>query len=68
MIYKFKRWVAIPLVTEVYVVANSDTEALEAINNLDPKSLSYTECPMSHIRSTYEIVKENDPSTRTKII
>tara|TARA_R100000458_G_C8063224_1_gene105244 strand:+ start:171 stop:377 length:207 start_codon:yes stop_codon:yes gene_type:complete len=68
VIYKFKRWVAIPLVTEVYIVANSDEEAVNAINKLDPKTLSYTECPMSPIRSTYEIVKENDPSTRTKII
>ena len=29
MLYKFKRWVYVPVVTEVYIVANSDKEALE---------------------------------------
>ena len=60
MIYKFRRWVYVPCVTEVYIVANSDQEALKASNSLDPKSLSYEECPMTHLRSTYEIVKSDD--------
>ncbi len=68
MIYKFKRWIYVPCVTEIFVVAQSDQEALDAINKLDPKSLSYSECPMTHIRTTYEIVKQNEQDTRTKII
>ena len=60
MIYKFRRWVYVPCVTEVFIVADTDKEATEAINNLDPKSLSYKECPMTHLRSTYEVVKSSD--------
>ena len=41
MIYKFKRWVHVPCVTEVFIVADTDREALEAMQNIDPKSLSY---------------------------
>jgi len=60
MIYKFRRWVYVPCVTEVHIVADTDKEALEANNSLDPKSLSWTECPMTSLRSTYEIVKTDD--------
>ena len=60
MIYKFKRWVYVPCVTEIFISADSDREALEINNSLDPKSLSFEECPMTHIRSTYEIVKSSD--------
>ena len=60
MLYKFRRWVYVPCVTEIFIVAESDQEALEAINNLDPKSLSYEECPMTHVRSSYEVVKSSD--------
>ena len=60
MLYKFRRWVYVPCVTEIFIVAESDQEALEAINNLDPISLSYEECPMTHVRSTYEVVKSSD--------
>ena len=60
MIYKFRRWVYVPCVTEVFIVADTDKEALEAMENLDPKSLSFEECPMTHVRSTYEIVKSSD--------
>ena len=60
MIYKFKRWVYVPCVTEVFIVADTDKEALEAMENLDPKSLSFEECPMTHLRSTYEVVKSDD--------
>ena len=60
MLYKFRRCVYVPCVTEIFIVAESDQEALEAINNLDAKSLSYEECPMTHVRSTYEIVKSSD--------
>ena len=60
MIYKFRRWVYVPCVTEIFIVADTDKEALEANNNLDPKSLSWKECPMSPLRSTYEMVKSDD--------
>ena len=60
MIYKFKRWVYVPCVTEVYINADTDTQALETMNSLDPKTLSWTECPMSSLRETYEVVKYDD--------
>jgi len=60
MIYKFRRWVYVPCVTEIFIVADTDKEALEANNNLDPKSLSWKECSMSPLRSTYEMVKSDD--------
>ena len=60
MIYKFRRWVYVPCVTEVFISANTDSEALEINKNLDPKSLSWKECPMSAFRSTYEVIKSDD--------
>ena len=60
MIYKFKRWVYVPCVTEVFISASTDLEALKINNNLNPKSLSWKECPMSSLRSTYEVVKSDD--------
>ena len=59
MLYKFRRWVYVPCKTEVFIVASSDKEALEYIDKLDPKTLSYEECPMTHLRSTYEVVKSD---------
>ena len=59
MLYKFRRWVYVPCKTEVFIVASSDKEALEYIDKLDPKTLSYEECPMTSLRTTYELVKEN---------
>jgi hypothetical protein len=60
MLYKFKRWVYVPCKTEVFIVAESDQEAIKSMERIDPKSLSFEECPMTHIRSTYEIVKSSD--------
>ena len=60
MIYKFRRWVYVPCVTEVFIVADTDKEAIDAMQNIDPKSLSFEECPMTHVRSTYEVVKSRD--------
>ena len=60
MIYKFRRWVYVPCVTEIFISAGTDKEALEINNSLDPKSLSWKECPMSSLRSTYEVVKSDD--------
>ena len=60
MIYKFRKWVYVPVVTEIYINAETDDQAVTTINKLDPKSLSWKECPMSALRQTYEIVKTND--------
>jgi len=60
MIYKFRKWVYVPVVTEIYINADTDAQAVEIINKLDPKSLSWKECPMTSLRQTYEIVKTND--------
>ena len=35
MIYKFRRWVYVPCVTEVYINADTDTQALETMKNLN---------------------------------
>ena len=60
MIYKFKRWIYVPCVTEIFISADTDREALEINNSLDPKSLSLKECTMSSFRSTFEVIKSDD--------
>ena len=59
MIYKFRKWVYVPHVTEIYVNADNDSEAVLTINKLKLDSFNWQECPMTNIRTTYEIVKEN---------
>ena len=34
MIYKFKRWMYLPYVTEVFINADTDKEAVETLTNL----------------------------------
>ena len=58
MIYKFKRWIYVPCVTEIFIVADTDQEAIKSMESIDPKSLSFEECPMTSLRTTYELVKE----------
>ena len=60
MIYKVRIWVYVPHVTEIYINADSDTQAAETLNNIKPDSLSWKECPMSALRKTYEVIKSND--------
>ena len=60
MIYKVRIWVYVPHVTEIYINADSDTQAGETLSGIKPNSLSWTECPMTSLRSTYEIVKTDD--------
>ena len=60
MIYKFRKWVYVPCVTEVFINADTDPQALETMKNLDPKSLSWKECPMSAFKKTYEVIKSDD--------
>jgi len=59
MIYKFRKWVYVPHVTEIYVNADNDSEAVSTINKLKLDSFNWQECPMTNIRTTYEIVKED---------
>ena len=58
MIYKFKRWMYLPYVTEVFINANTDKEALETFNQINLKTLSWKECGMIPLRMTYEVVKD----------
>ncbi len=59
MIYKFRKWIYVPHVTEIYVNADNDSEAVSTINKLKLDSFNWRECPMTNIRTTYEIVKED---------
>ncbi len=38
MIYKFRNWVYLPVVSEVYIEAESDEKALKILKDLDPKT------------------------------
>ena len=58
MIYKFRKWVYIPYETEIFITADTDKEAIETINKLRLESFNWKECPMTHLRTTYEIVKD----------
>ena len=60
MIYRFKIWVYQPYLTEIFIHANSDTEAGETLNSIKHNSLSWQECPMSALRKTYEVIKSDD--------
>ncbi len=60
MIYRFKIWVYQPYLTEIFIHANSDTEAGETLNSIKPNSLSWQECPLSALRKTYEVIKSDD--------
>ena len=60
MIYKFRIWVYKPYVTEIFINANSDTQAAETLNSIKSNSLSWQECPMSPLRKTYEVIKSDD--------
>ena len=58
MIYKFKRWMYLPYVTEVFINADTDQEALETFREIDLKTLSWKECGMTPLRMTYEVIKD----------
>ena len=60
MIYKFRKWVYVPHVTEIFITADTDPEALETIKKLRLESFNWKECPMSSLRETYEVVKSDD--------
>ena len=58
MIYKFRKWIWIPHVSEVYINADTDEEALQTMDNINLKTLSWKECGMTPLRMTYEVVKD----------
>ena len=60
MIYKFRIWVYKPYVTEIYINADSDTQAGETLNGIKPNSLSWQECSLTSLRKTYEVIKSDD--------
>ena len=65
MIYKFRKWVYVPHVTEIFITADTDKEAEETINKLRLESFNWTECPMTNLKITYEIVKDVDIKSRS---
>ena len=65
MIYKFRKWVYVPHVTEIFITADTDKEAEETINKLRLESFNWTECPMTNLKMTYEIVKDVDIKSRS---
>ena len=65
MIYKFRKWIYVPHVTEIFITADTDKEAEETINKLRLESFNWTECPMTNLKMTYEIVKDVDIKSRS---
>ena len=65
MIYKFRKWVYVPHVTEIFITADTDKEAEETINKLRLESFNWKECPMTNLKMTYEIVKDVDIKSRS---
>ena len=59
MIYKFRNWVYLPVVSEVYIEAESDEKALKILKDLDPKTFNWEECQMQHIRTLYKVIHQN---------
>ena len=68
MIYKFKVWVWLPQVTEIYLSAENDEHAVSNFNKLDLKEFSWKDDGMRKSRITYEVVndvKVKDTTHRT---
>ena len=56
MIYKFRKWVYIPHVTEIFITADTDKEALETINKLRLESFNWKECPITNLKIILHIL------------
>ena len=56
MIYKFRKWVYIPHVTEIFITADTDKEALETINKLRLESFNWKECPITNLKIIHHIL------------
>ena len=57
-IYKFKKWVILPALTEIIISAENDQEALRIMNAIDPKTLNCQEAESVDQRMTYEVIDE----------
>jgi|TARA_R100001463_G_scaffold15164_1_gene39681 hypothetical protein len=62
MIYKFKNWVYVPAVSEIYIEAESDEKALQILKGLDPKTFNWEECQLHPIKTFYEVIKKDEKS------
>ncbi len=58
MIYKFKVWVWLPQVTEIYLSAENDEHAISNFNKLDLKEFSWKDDGLRKSRMTYEVIKD----------
>ena len=58
MIYKFKVWVWLPQVTEIYLSAENDEHAISNFNKLDLKEFSWKDDGLRKSRMTYEGIKD----------
>ena len=58
MIYKFKKWVILPAYTEIIISAKSGEEAIQTINSIDSKTLSWEQAEIIDQRMTYEVIDE----------
>jgi len=58
MIYKFKKWVILPAYTEIIISAKSEEEAIQTINSIDSKTLSWEQAEIIDQRMTYEVIDE----------
>ena len=65
MIYKFKVWVWLPQVTEIYLSAENDEHAISNFNKLDLKEFSWKDDGMRKSRMTYEVVKDDEVKDAT---
>ena len=58
MIYKFKVWVWLPQVTEIYLSAENAEHAISNFNKLDLKEFSWKDDGLRKSRMTYEVIKD----------
>jgi len=58
MIYKFKKWVILPAYTEIIISAKSEEEAIQTINSIDSKTLTWEQAETIDQRMTYEVIDE----------
>ena len=62
MVYKFRIWVWTPMVTNIHVSAKDDEDAIKIIKSLDLNNFNWEREGMIHKRTTYEVVKSDEPA------
>ena len=62
MKYLFRIYAWQPLFTEVVIAADSDSEALNKVKNLDSNTLDWKNNPHRVERVTYEVFTQSDKS------